>query len=821
MSDDLAPQTATAVVDAPPPPDRPAPPAAAEAPAPEGRRRALTITGIVIMAILAAASLGLVFRSGAYSPADWLPFMIGVGALALMVAISSPTVTAGPLQRVLLGAVALLAVWTTLSIFWASSLGDTWEEINRTAFYVLVIALVFAGVRWSGPTGLRVLATLIVVIVGITAVVIAVKLATDSDAIGMLPHGRLNYPITYFNGIACFLMVGFWLCLGLANGMGGAPSRRKPGRRTGAYETPGVPSDGTLAVPQTQAVMTPTAATPVDSGAGRLAAEPKRPPRASTFAIGTRVAQPLLLMLAVFLLEFALLPQSRGALWTFVLVIPFFVIFSPNRFRALADLAMVAIPLVLFWGRINGVYTAVNSGGPLSSAIDSALRGVGLSLLFVLVAWAITYVVERLLTPRFSRRATFIVGLVLVAILIVLLVIGLVYADHRTGGLGEYLGDRWSEFTSDRGTGTGDTSGRFAAFGLNGRLTQWKVAGRAFEDHPVLGIGAQNFEAYHYLHRTVAMDVRNPHSQPMQLLAELGVPGLVLYVVFVLVALARGVVLRFRARSRADMAVLAALFTACLAWFIHSSADWLWQLAGLTVPVMMLFAGLIAAGGPWWGVAPPPGALPQPAPPRDPSPVAAALAVLDAESAPTPPRRSEIIAARRAAKRRFRWLPRYTHWVAAVLTLAVIASAAFPYLSLRFSTTAVRSTDLAVVDSRAKTAAWLDPTAVHPFASRASAYTIAAGKLPIGSRERADELRTAAEAWIDASRRVPVVWLNSYMAANALVVARDAAAAAGMTADAQYLGQSARMYLEKARNLNPLSPQVKNLEKSLQAAGGA
>jgi O-antigen ligase len=309
-----------------------------------------------------------------------------------------------------------------------------------------------------------------------------------------------------------------------------------------------------------------------------------------------RIAQPLLLVAAVILLEVALLPQSRGGLWTFVLVIPFFVILSPNRFRALVDLGIVVLPLFLFWGRLNGIYVAVRDKTPFDAAAGSALRAVGWSVLIVLVAWAVSYLVERFAGPL-SRSIRRLVGAVLIVAAIGAVIGGLVYADVRTGDLGGYLSDRWSEFTSDTGTAPAESGSRFAAFGLNGRLTQWKVAAKAFEEHPVLGIGAQNFEAYHYLHRTVLMDVRNPHSQPMQLLAELGLPGLVLYVAFVVLTLVRAAVLRFRARSPVNMAVMAAMITAALAWFIHSSADWLWQLAAVTLPAMMLFAGLIGVGG--------------------------------------------------------------------------------------------------------------------------------------------------------------------------------------------------------------------------------
>lgn len=800
-------------LDSPPPPRRPAPPGTAEVPRPDRAARVFAVTGVVIVTLLCAVVVGLALRSGAYSPADWLPFLLGVAALGVVIAASGPGMTAGRTQSALLALFGLLALWTVLSLFWATSLGDTWEEINRTLFYAVAIALVFTAVRWAGPLALRVLTGILTAVAVIVALAALVRLATDPSPIDLLPGGRLSYPVSYHNGLACLLMIGFWLALGLANGAATLPrgSSRNPSN------------------------------------------------------LILRVAQPVLLMGAVFLLEFALLPQSRGALWTFFLVIPFFVILSPHRFRALVDLAIVALPVILFWDRINGVYAAVFHKEPVEAAIGSALRAVGYSVLIVLVLWAVTYLVEHFLGPL-SRRVRLLVGTLLIVVAIGAAAGGLVYADVRSGGLGDYLGDRWTEFTSDAGTSKADAGTRFAAFGLNGRLTQWKVAAKAFEEHPVLGIGAQNFERYNYQHRTTRLDVRNPHSQPMQVLAELGIVGIVLYAAFMLLALLRAVVLRFRASGRANMAVMAAMVTASLSWFIHSSADWMWQLTAVTLPAILLFAGLVGAGGPGWrraataagapqaaaGAAAATAEGPEAAAGATGSPAAAltedapaasnaAAGFSEAEARQetgagsstfagdfesTPqwerdplsdliPRRAARHAAARQPKPRPPWVPRMARWTIVALAALIIVSAALPYLSLRFSAMAAGAGDVALVDSRSNTAAWLDPTAVHPFAARASAYTLAAQQKAEGSPERANDLKRAADAWVDATRRVPDVWLNSYMAAKALLAARDAAAAAGMESDAHYFSESARTFLEHARELNPLSPQVEELEGRL------
>ena len=713
------PETLTTVRRARPRPDRPAPPAGAQ---PRGLPpRAGMITGIVVIALLCIVSLGLAFRSGAYSLADWVPFLIGVAALAVMVAISGPAVFSGRFQKILLALFALQAVWTASSIFWATSLGNTWEEINRTLLYAVGIGLVFAAVRWAGPTGLKALAALVTAVIGVMALVIVIRLGVSDDPSGFFISGRLRYPITYYNALAALLMVGFWLALGMANGMR-QTERRFP-----------------------------------------------------------RWTQPLLLALGVFFAELALLPQSRGALWTFFLVVPFFVILSPHRFRALVDLGIVVLPVVLFWGRLNEVYVASMDKVPLGAAVGGALRAIGYSVLIVLGAWAVTWLVERFAGPL-SRRVRLSIGIVLMVLAIAGVVGGLVYADAHTGGLGGYLDNRWAEFTGDQGP-SADTTNRFAALGLSGRVEQWKVAAKAFEENPVLGIGAQNFELYYDQHRTIALDVRNPHSQPMQLLAELGFPGLVLWLAFVVLTLVWAVMLRFRAANRATQAVIAAMMTAVISWFIHSSADWLWQMSALTLPVMMLFGGLIGAGGR-----------------QERAPVTGAAAVPNEVTPGVRPR----------ARRRLR----VSRSILTVLALLVLVSAALPYLCIRYCSFAAGSADLTTLTARAHTAEKLDPTSVLPFSVRATAHQAAAQAAPESSAERVEQFKLAAAAWVEASKQEPGSWLYFYLAAEAFVAARDAALSANASSAAQELEQSARFNLGEAKRLNPLSDQVASLEKA-------
>lgn len=693
-------------------------PRAAKAEPPDRPPLVANIAGLVLVVLVCLAALALVFRSGAYGPADWLPFLIGLAALAIVMGVSGPSLFASRYQKALLGLFAAQAVWTAASLFWAGSRANAWEETNRTLLYAVVVALIFAAVRWTGSRGLKTLVGLLTTAVTLVAVVILVRLGVTQDPMRFFLTARLNYPVTYFNGLAALLMIGFWLALCTANAAGGRPrtdARAADGRRTAA--------------------------------------------------VLLRAAQPVLLVACVLLLETGLLPQSRGALWAFVLVIPFFVALSPNRFRALADLALVTLPMVLFWGRLNHVFiTARDSPPGLRAALDGALHAVGYSVLIVLGCWLVTWMVERLIGPL-SKRVTLWIGAALAVVVLVCAVGGIVYADHRTGGLGGYLSTRWNEFTSDKDT-TGVSGNRFVAVGLDRRLGQWKVAIQAFETEPLRGIGAQNFELYYDQHRTTPFDSKQPHSQPIQLLAELGVPGLLLWLAFVALTLGYGVVLRFRSSGRATQAVIAAAVVTVVYWFIHSSADWLWQLAGVSVPALMLLGGL-AGGGP---------------------------------------------AATRPRGRRHPVAGTVARGVVAVLGVVVMVSAALPYVSLQYSQLAARTPNLDTALARTRTAAALDRTSIQPYAVRANAYQVAASSAPAASSARVQALALAGEAWVEAAGREPAYWLCYYKAAEAFLAARNAALSAGVPAD--QLGKWAEGYLADARKLNPLAPQVDKLQEA-------
>jgi O-antigen ligase len=87
--------------------------------------------------------------------------------------------------------------------------------------------------------------------------------------------------------------------------------------------------------------------------------------------------------------------------------------------------------------------------------------------------------------------------------------------------------------------------------------------------------------------------VRDTHSIEVEMAAELGVVGLL-----ALGLLVAGVALAGREALRRDPATAAGACAATLAWFLHASIDWDWQMPAASLPAIALAGLLISAAEP-------------------------------------------------------------------------------------------------------------------------------------------------------------------------------------------------------------------------------
>jgi hypothetical protein len=149
------------------------------------------------------------------------------------------------------------------------------------------------------------------------------------------------------------------------------------------------------------------------------------------------------------------------------------------------------------------------------------------------------------------------------------------------------------------------TSGKEATAGGNqlsvsgsGRAQFWSAAVDAFASDPVRGIGVGSFGFWWSRHGSLETPVRNAHSEPLELLAELGPVGLVAFLAFFAVVAVAGV-RRARRRDGAAGAALGLVATGLVGILI----DWTWDVPAAAVPVLIAAAVLTGrsldpAGGP-------------------------------------------------------------------------------------------------------------------------------------------------------------------------------------------------------------------------------
>ena len=122
------------------------------------------------------------------------------------------------------------------------------------------------------------------------------------------------------------------------------------------------------------------------------------------------------------------------------------------------------------------------------------------------------------------------------------------------------------------------------------RYDYWRVALDAYGEHPLRGIGAGGFRVEWLRERPVREGALEVHSLPLEMLVELGLPGLLGFGLMVGgIAVAGG-----RALQRgADVAPGAA--SVATVWLLHASIDWDWQLPAVALPALIAAGALIAA----------------------------------------------------------------------------------------------------------------------------------------------------------------------------------------------------------------------------------
>jgi hypothetical protein len=288
--------------------------------------------------------------------------------------------------------------------------------------------------------------------------------------------------------------------------------------------------------------------------------------------------------------------RVAGALLAYAAILS--LLLTLSRAGAVAGVAVVALWLSLSSERVQSGLLLAAAGGPallvggwaftrpalvedVASRSDREADGAVFGALALVGAALVVALVTSVL-PRLARRdlgrALGIAGAVAALAVAGLLVLGVAGAVSQGRDCAEVVND----------------PGRFGSL-ESARLCWWGEAWDVFAGQVPEGAGAGTFEVARKRYRVDARNVLQPHSVPLQQLADGGVVALVLFLALIGAA-GSACVCALRRLSGDERAAAAALVAASAAYLLHALVDYSWDFLAVTAPTMVALGVLAGAG---------------------------------------------------------------------------------------------------------------------------------------------------------------------------------------------------------------------------------
>jgi hypothetical protein len=276
---------------------------------------------------------------------------------------------------------------------------------------------------------------------------------------------------------------------------------------------------------------------------------------------------------------------SRGAWIALCAGLAATIVLDSRRLELLATLLLLApatgLVLVVAYrspalSRVHPSLADASAAGHRLAIWIVALAAVNAVAVISLIA------VQRRLHPSPSARKAFAAALAL------LVAVALAAAFSHFGSPVNIARSGWDAFAAPPPTGGGSLNARLFNLSGSGRLPQWRVALKEFDRHPLLGSGAGTYELFWFQYRPYVGQIRDAHSLYLETLGELGVVGLALLVL----ALAPPLIAAVRARGRT---LVPSALGAYVAYLVHASVDWDWELPAVTLAALACGAAILVA----------------------------------------------------------------------------------------------------------------------------------------------------------------------------------------------------------------------------------
>jgi hypothetical protein len=264
---------------------------------------------------------------------------------------------------------------------------------------------------------------------------------------------------------------------------------------------------------------------------------------------------------------------SRGSIGVLLVGAVVFVLIAARRDLIPAGLAVVppaAVAVLLCVG--TDVLSTGSYGAPKGVAEGKTLAWelIGLAVAAGVLRFALRPLDRRLAAIEISaatKRRNWIAFVVTAAIVIV---VGAVAVDAP-----QKISHGFHSFTATKAPVDPEAlQDRLTNLNSNGRLAQWELAVEKFGEHPLDGTGAGTFARLWAKEGSGHFKVINAHSLYLEMLSELGLPGIV-FLGVAIIAIFVGIAGRVRGPDRV---LYAALFAASLAWALHAAVDWDWEM---------------------------------------------------------------------------------------------------------------------------------------------------------------------------------------------------------------------------------------------------
>ena len=283
---------------------------------------------------------------------------------------------------------------------------------------------------------------------------------------------------------------------------------------------------------------------------------------------------------------------ARAALIALVVSGLAYLALSPTPLRCAAIILPIVATIGLRWSDLNAVFAGGVGGGQVHAA--------GRAAVLVAVVGGAAGLAQGLLDTRITLRgrarewATRAGAVAAVIAAGAVLGVGL----HATGGNpASWISGRWHHFQQSGNPYRGDVDTRFSSLG-GGRYDLWRVAALEFRRHPLSGLGAGNFARGYFQEGRSPSQPQQAHSEPLEVAATLGLPGLLMYMAVVILPVGFAVRSRLRARLPSDRLLAAGIAAALIEFTVHSWVDWTWHIAADAIPAMVLAGAALATASP-------------------------------------------------------------------------------------------------------------------------------------------------------------------------------------------------------------------------------